>query len=132
MGQTVQSYLLRQGFQDAYQLLKIYFSPERRTQKMKYDLPSIFSKNLCDFEKYILENKHILLEIFEDSESLMHAFICSDNFSRQKFVFLVRNGADLHLPNTKQQTFIEKLVDQLKDLGKLLSLGKKFTIFIYE
>ena len=60
----------------------------------------------------------------------MHALIISNNFSSQKFVFLVRNGAELHLPNTKHQTFIEKLIDQLKDIRKALSLGDKFTTFL--
>ena len=124
-GQTVQSNLLSQGFQKESQLLTIYFAPETRAKKDKHeDLPSIFSKNLCEFEKYILENKQVVLEIFEDSETILHSFICSKNFSTQKFEFLVRNGADLYLPNTKHQTFIDKLIDQLKDSsGKALSLG---------
>ena len=129
-GRTVQSHLLSQDFQKESELLTKYFSTERRTQKKKYDLQSILSKNSLDFEKYILENKEVLLEIFQDSETLMHALIISNNFSSQKFVFLVRNGADLHLPNTKHQTFIEKLIDQLKDIRKALSLGDKFTTFL--
>ena len=124
MGQTVQRHLLNQGFEKESKLLTIYFAPETRTKENKNeDLPLILSKNYCDFEKYILKNKQVLLEIFEDSETLMHIFICSNNFSSQKFVFLVRNGADLHLPNTKHQTFIEKLIDQLKNSELLLSLG---------
>ena len=127
-GQTVQRHLLNQGFEKEAQLLTIYFAPETRTKEnINEDLPSILSKNLCDFEKYILKNKQVLLEIFEDSETLLHIFICSNNFSSQKFVFLVRNGADLHLPNTKRQTFIEKLIDQLKKSEERLSLGD--TIF---
>ena len=121
---------MSQGFQKESELLTKYFAPERRTQKKEYDLQSILSKNSLDFEKYILENKEVIWEIFQDSETLMHALIISTNFSRHKFVFLVRNGADLHLPNKKYQTFIEKLIDLLKDPGKALSLGNKYTIIL--
>ena len=123
-GQTVQRHLMNQGFEKESKLLTICFAPETRTEKNKHeDLPSIMSMSFNDFEKYILENKQVLQEIFQDSETLMHTFICSNNFSSKKFVFLVQNGADLYLPNTKHQTFIEKLIDLLKDSAKVLSLG---------
>ena len=55
LGQTVQSNLLSQGFEEKSQLLTIYFAPEARAKKEKHeDLPSILSKTLCEFEKYIL------------------------------------------------------------------------------
>ena len=109
MNLTAHAFLLKYGLKREAALLMAYLGPNIDNSMEVTEFESIFRKHIDDFQDYIVKNSHLLTQSFETNKSLLHHFVETSHFSEEKFRFLVENGIDIEMEDSRGNNFLNHM-----------------------
>ena len=110
MNLTAHAFLLKYGLKREAALLMAYLGPNIDNSMEVTEFESIFRKPIDDFQDYIEKNSHLLTQSFETNKSLLHHFVETSHFSEEKFRFLVQNGIDTEMEDSRGNNFLNHML----------------------